>query len=194
MKKIGLASMAALLAGLAVPANAATLIDFETDGDGNGTVAGNFVGQAYSNIGVVFVDALFFQCGGGCPAPAFGRFVSGRGTNNPFSVIFSTDVSGFSFENVSNSGGTASALDSGGNPIETVQFSGFPGTFSFTSSNIRSVQFAPGIQFGVDNFRFTASSAVPEPGTWLMMLLGFGLAGAAVRASKRRQNVALTYA
>lgn len=31
------------------------------------------------------------------------------------------------------------------------------------------------------------SAAVPEPGTWLMLLLGFGLVGGAVRASRKRE-------
>lgn len=35
------------------------------------------------------------------------------------------------------------------------------------------------------NFVFRNSSAVPEPGTWLSMLLGFGLLGAALRRQRR---------
>jgi PEP-CTERM motif len=35
-------------------------------------------------------------------------------------------------------------------------------------------------------------SPVPEPATWAMMILGFGAAGAAVRASRKRQFLALT--
>lgn len=46
----------------------------------------------------------------------------------------------------------------------------------------------------LDNIKLTQTSAVPEPGTWLMMLLGFGFAGAAIRTAKRKQNSALTYA
>lgn len=34
--------------------------------------------------------------------------------------------------------------------------------------------------------------AVPEPGTWAMMMLGFGMAGAAVRRGKRRSGTART--
>jgi hypothetical protein len=39
------------------------------------------------------------------------------------------------------------------------------------------------------NFRVTGESfaaAVPEPGTWMTLILGFGLAGVAVRRSRRR--------
>jgi len=42
----------------------------------------------------------------------------------------------------------------------------------------------------VDNVRFI--SAVPEPSTWLMMILGVGIAGAALR--RRRQTIAVSYA
>lgn len=41
----------------------------------------------------------------------------------------------------------------------------------------------------VDNVRFF--SAVPEPSTWLMMILGVGIAGAALR--RRRQTIAVSY-
>jgi hypothetical protein len=35
--------------------------------------------------------------------------------------------------------------------------------------------------------RFTGS-AVPEPATWAMMITGFGLAGTALRAARRRDQ------
>lgn len=41
----------------------------------------------------------------------------------------------------------------------------------------------------IDNIRFI--SAVPEPSTWLMMIIGVGIAGAALR---RRQGVKVSYA
>lgn len=37
-------------------------------------------------------------------------------------------------------------------------------------------------------------AAVPEPGTWAMMLLGFGFVGGAMRAKRRRRNVSVSYA
>ena len=39
---------------------------------------------------------------------------------------------------------------------------------------------------GLSEVRFTGS-AVPEPATWAMMILGFGAAGAAMRNNRRRQ-------
>jgi len=40
---------------------------------------------------------------------------------------------------------------------------------------------------------FSAVSAVPEPSTWALMLIGFGLVGGALRTSKRRQKFAVKY-
>ncbi len=49
--------------------------------------------------------------------------------------------------------------------------------------------------FGVDNFKVVGMSvgAVPEPATWAMLLVGFGLVGGAMR-SDRRRKVALANA
>lgn len=44
----------------------------------------------------------------------------------------------------------------------------------------------------VNNFRLVAPG-VPEPATWLLMILGFGAIGATMRA-KKRQNVTVSYA
>jgi hypothetical protein len=38
------------------------------------------------------------------------------------------------------------------------------------------------------------ASAVPEPATWAMMLLGFGFVGGVMRSAKRKQKVAVSYA
>ena len=48
-------------------------------------------------------------------------------------------------------------------------------------------------QIGVDNITLGASvptGAVPEPGTWMMMLLGFGAIGLAVRRRSRQLAIA----
>ena len=42
-------------------------------------------------------------------------------------------------------------------------------------------------QFGLDNLTTSGGGAIPEPGTWALMIGGFGLAGAALR---RRQAAA----
>lgn len=40
----------------------------------------------------------------------------------------------------------------------------------------------------------TQVSAVPEPSTWAMLLLGFFAAGGALRSARRRQKLTVTYA
>lgn len=45
--------------------------------------------------------------------------------------------------------------------------------------------------FEVANFSIRSAPAVPEPATWAMMLVGFGLIGGAVRASRARASIAL---
>ena len=43
-----------------------------------------------------------------------------------------------------------------------------------------------------EGYSFSITSAVPEPGTWVMMLFGIGAIGAAMRY--RRQNVKVSFA
>lgn len=76
--------------------------------------------------------------------------------------------------------------------------------FGFTSTNpFLSVSINPGTGAGsaetynLDNLQFASATpigAVPEPGTWAMLLLGFGLIGAAMRSAKGKQKVTLSYA
>lgn len=46
--------------------------------------------------------------------------------------------------------------------------------------------------FETDNFAITA--AVPEPGTWALMLLGFGAIGASLRSRRTRDTMRVRYA
>ena len=41
------------------------------------------------------------------------------------------------------------------------------------------------------NFRL---AAVPEPATWAMMIVGFGLVGGAMRSAKQRRKLAVSFA
>lgn len=42
--------------------------------------------------------------------------------------------------------------------------------------------------------RATVTSAVPEPQTWALMLAGFGFVGGAMRASRRKAKISVSYA
>lgn len=50
----------------------------------------------------------------------------------------------------------------------------------------------------LDGFKFEKVSfsvaAVPEPATWMMMILGFGFVGGALRSDKRQRKVSVSYA
>jgi hypothetical protein len=85
----------------------------------------------------------------------------------------------FSFDN----GGAGYALGSGSN------FFGFQGT-NGTSIASFLIRIAPGSIQDVRQIRLDESTAavgaVPEPGTWAMMLFGFGAIGAGMR--RRRRN------
>lgn len=73
------------------------------------------------------------------------------------------------------------------------QFIASPGAQLYTGSEA-----APTFRTGTfalsDGYTITIGSGVPEPSTWVIMLLGFGLVGGALRAAKRKQKVTVSYA
>jgi hypothetical protein len=89
------------------------------------------------------------------------------------------DNVGFEWGSPLNAGETLDALS-----VVDGAFNGsFTGTDFFFAAN----------SYTKNSFRLggvTVNSAVPEPATWLMMILGFGAVGAAMR--RRRANTALT--
>ncbi|MBI0474427.1 PEP-CTERM sorting domain-containing protein [Sphingomonas sp. MA1305] len=182
-----LAAAGAALA-IAAPASATTSINFETTPSGASTTAGSAVGSTYSSLGINFTGASFVQCGGGCPAPAYGMFIAGANFTSPITATLTTLADAFSFANVSSSSGTANAYGATGNLLQSINFSDFPSTYSFAVTGIKSVTFS-GPQYGVDNFSFNATAAVPEPATWALMILGMSAVGFAMR---RRKNVNMT--
>ena len=119
----------------------------------------------------------------------------------------------FGFNNVPGTfggvAGTASTISFGNGIFASLNivapnlgFTQFSSPTLFTGSGA-SPTFTPGTFALVNPFfgngRLTisqAASAVPEPSTWAMMLIGFGVMGAMMRSSKRRQKqkVKVTYA
>jgi len=56
-----------------------------------------------------------------------------------------------------------------------------PGTLRVSFRNNEGL--AGGNDFAIDNISVTA---VPEPGTWALMIIGFGGAGAMLRSNRRK--------
>ena len=211
MKRSIISGLSALAAIAATPLHAATIIDFETTPDGTLTVPGTAVGDAYAEYGISITGASYVQCSGGCPDPSFGVFIASNEFTAPITVSFAEAINFFSFENVSDSSGRATAFAADGTQLGFVDFFGFPSQFALEFAGISTVEFTTLFQYGVDNFSFTGASAggggggmdggmgggggvgaIPEPSTWAMMLLGFFGVGLAVRRRERR-TLAVSY-
>jgi hypothetical protein len=113
------------------------------------------------------------------------------------SLLFSTDQSEFGFRLAGGNAGNAyvSFFGGDGSLIQTMTLSALPVVASYGFSRDGAVHDIRGVSiwnddvtgFGLANIRFNVASAVPEPATWAMMLMGFGAAGYSMRR-RRRQN------
>lgn len=169
----------------------------------------------YSYLGVAFVGTDDGSTWGGLAAGDPGNwdlqgtngstFAGFNGSSYGVDLIFSNNQTNFALDAARASGsidgtiiieaylnGVLQGSDSVSlgaiNTWSTLAFSG-----AYNQINIRGIgtQFHP---FGIDNIRFDdVGSAVPEPGTWATMLLGFGLIGSAMRY-RRRPKVTVRYA
>lgn len=120
--------------------------------------------------------------------------------------IFFDDVAG-SFIGVDGSSDVATSLSFGTGPFAPISFtaSGFgfgnfggPDLFNGSATdpmfnlgtfNLTQVNTGPGTGGGVLTISQAPVGAVPEPGAWALMILGFGLAGAALRNRNRKISV-----
>lgn len=110
--------------------------------------------------------------------------------------FFGTDIDGaFQLGNV-----TLTAVDANGASTQTIvnaqvsSFLGFVSTGGLSSLTLTSVQPTSGALWPtVDNLTLARTASVtpvvPEPATWGMMILGFGVAGAAMRRAKVSTSV-----
>ena len=116
-----------------------------------------------------------------------------------FSILFPTLQSEFGLRLTGGNGGNAfiSFFGSDGSILGSTTLSNLPliSSFGFTNAggaNIRGVSFwnedVTGV--GLAGIRFNVATGVPEPGTWLTMLLGFGAIGTAIRRRTRPQFLA----
>ncbi len=170
------ATAACVAAATAVPASAATLL-FELTGGRNVTFELDSNPTPDSSQSFLGEQAAFNAVPG---------TVNGVATTIT-TISFGTGV----FADLSiNAPGLDFTQFSGGGPL----FSGpgnapvfAPGTFQMTNAFFPSQNSTLVISEQV-------TAAVPEPGTWAMMLLGFGFIGGAMRSAKRRQKLTVSYA
>jgi hypothetical protein len=197
---IGSAANAAVVVldfnGVANPNNVATVGDYY-----NGGTSGD--GNTGTNYGVAFTpNALAINSYNGCcsPDPGILYFLSGGAVNISYAAGFTT---GFSFYYSSASTSSVTVYDGvggTGNVLATINLvgqansncppnsSGYYCTWtpigvSF-SGTAKSIDFAGAANFvAFDDITFGSAVAggVPEPASWVMLIAGFGLVGAARR-------------
>ncbi len=179
----------------------AVTIDFE------GYAPGTSITNQYAALGVTFatsdgvsvenaaISRYFIE---GTFTNSLTNSLDGENVRRQFLTInFAHGSSGVSFgyDNYGEflSGDNFKAYDGSGTLIETLSPSSASysalETISFSTTGIRRItleQPTSGWIFAIDNLNFTAT--VPEPGSWVMLIAGFGLVGAALR---RRRGEAL---
>lgn len=175
MRTIAFAATA-LLAGVAMPANAATLIG------STATARLLFPGST------VYAGPVSATVGAGVEFPG-GAFSPAAG-----SIDIAANTLTF-FTNQSATYSTASfngySIDFTGRKLTSVTLSGassFAPAFTFNQGNLSFNLSGLSVNAG-DTVVFNIAAAVPEPANWAMMITGFGLAGTALRR-RRRVNVA----
>lgn len=198
---------AALMLGVAMPAAAEVVVlDFKGVATTNNyTTVGGFYdggvsgdGNSGPDYGVAFTDnALAINAYNGTnePDPGVLFFLSGDAVNITYSAGFTT---GFSFYYASNTTASIKVYDGEGgtgNVLATLNLSnnfqqgcGYcvwtPIGVNF-SGTAKSIDFAGGANYvGFDQITFGSRNpggTVPEPATWAMMILGFGMVGFATR-------------
>ncbi|QMW24588.1 PEP-CTERM sorting domain-containing protein [Sandaracinobacteroides saxicola] len=166
----------------------------------NGGVSAD--GNSGTNYGVAFSSnalAINSYNGSGEPNPGILFFLSGGAVTIDYAAGFTT---GFSFNYSSNSQASITVYDglgATGNVLATLNlvnnFQSGCGYCAWDPIGVsfagiaKSIDFAGGANFvGYDNITFgSATPGIPEPATWAMMIIGFGMVGSALR---RRTAVA----
>jgi hypothetical protein len=147
----------------------------------------NFTGfQTTTGFGETSPPNLAFNAGG----PAFADTTFGF-TGFSFTAGFFQPGTVNVFSGLGGTGtllGSLSGLlgDPNAFALQTITFTGVGRSVTFVGTDAT---------LGVDDFNFTlaggGNGGVPEPATWAMMLIGFGIVGVSMR---RRQKVKVTYA
>jgi PEP-CTERM motif len=195
LKKVA-TTVAFAAASLSVPATAAELV---TNG---GFETGSFSGWVQGgNLGSTGVSAAARNTGG------FGAFLGPVGSIGTLTQVLQTVVGAdydISFDLKQNGGrpslfkvffgGTEIfSTTSGTQPRTYTSFNGFTETATSSLTTLL-IQFRqdPNFYF-LDNVSVQGPS-VPEPGSWALMIVGFGAVGSAMRSRSRRRSTKVSFA
>lgn len=203
MKSVTLALAAAALLGAAPQAHAAvTLIDFEEFAFTSPSPYGAHYYGTLASQGFEFSNSLGFntlsifatnhisnaQPGGATLAAPYSGVTRVRRQDGKAFSLLSLDFADFSNDGSANTSFQLTYFDGVNQGTRTLKFDGAKG-LQTADLNLSNLQwFSVNAQAQFDNIRVSDLAAVPEPGTWALMILGFGSAGAALR---RRRNPAL---
>jgi PEP-CTERM motif len=197
----------AALAAAVMPMNAASAAQIvaSTTGISNPDVVITFdevvlptnslVTNEYAGFGVSFSPGLGYSPQTGFPniqgatLGNFSPYIQG-----PYTLSFNTQQSDVAFAMVSN--GTQYLFEAllGGLTVESftsaVPFNTSANFFGFTGSAFDAIRITSlqSDSLLIDNLQLGSPGAVPEPGTWAMILLGFGAVGFSMRRSARRRR------
>jgi len=115
------------------------------------------------------------------------QLFSGSADNSPMEFAFNTGALGLNSGSqyvaflFANSGGLANM------PAASSNYGGGSFVFNNVGPDFSSLSSTPWAVVGSDVwFKATFNGAVPEPGTWMMMLLGFGAMGVAMRRDRKK--------
>lgn len=203
MRRLLLATATSLLlAAGAAQATTITFDEFPAD-DANGAFAAN----RYAALGVTFVLDDDGNTRGGLSNGDPGNW-DVDGTNGPIfsgfnetymaAMLFAGDINGFRLD----ASRTAGSSDGQTLTVEGYNDGGLVDALTLTLGDINSwstfslagvfdevrwqgstgTGFSP---FGIDDINWNEGGVVPEPGTWALMILGFGAAGVALRNRRR---------
>ena len=160
---------------------------------------GTSVTNQFASFGLTIDPSLSYSPQSGFPnitGNTLGNF--GPSVSGPVTLKFASSLTAAGFNMVSNGSAYSFQALLGGVVIESFQSSVVSNSasnfYGFTGSNfdaIRINNLSNGFYL-IDNVQLGLASAVPEPGTWAMMLLGLGFVGGALR-SRRRHRTNVSY-
>lgn len=199
MKAAAGAFLLALIGSTAQKAEAAVTVftDFGAWVLAVGNVAGSFTTETFNTGAITAPELSVSSTNGSIGSARFNDRVVPGGATTTWS--FSTPIIAFGgfFDLTPVGSGTGLAFDINGVSAVTpgidnvpTTFNGFYGFLSTSSFNAVVVKAGPACcreNYNLDNLSYAVATAVPEPTTWAMMLVGF--AGIGYAAHRRRTAV-----